>query len=244
MPATYGRRTVERRRFIGALAASACLHAVAIAVWLSLFAGLLAGVPTPTMPRVRVDVPSAQTSEVLFTSIEFRPRVALAPHRVTPPRPRRARPLPSPPAPQAVARVPARAVQRPIPRPVPPPPVPAVAKTEVAPTAAAPPAALPAETPSTAPTPAPKVAEAGLWGLDSAPVLLDRIAALLGDVHRQLHIEIDVDSRGRATGVRVDDPNVDHTLLERVVNTLLTAHYEAARCNNLPCPGELVFAYP
>lgn len=251
-PAMHGRRTIERRRLIGALAASSCLHLIAISIWISLFAGLFAGVPTPAALRDRLGTPSAHTDEVVFTSIEFRPRPALAPRHAS------RRPTVVPPATRlAVAIAPRHVAARPVSPRVEsahatkalPPQAVAVSPLSEAvgtaePSASAAPAPLPAEVPSAPPTPAPKVAEAGLWGLDSAPVLLDRAAELIGEVHRRLRIEIAVDARGRATEVHVDDPGIDRAVVERIVNALLTAHYEAARCNNLPCSGELVFAYP
>ncbi|TAM77756.1 hypothetical protein EPN44_02690 [bacterium] len=252
VPATHGRRTIERRRLIGALAASSCLHLVAIAVWISLFSGVFAGVPTPATLRDRLGAPSVQTNEVVFTSIELRVRPSAAP-RYTPHR-RAVAHLPARlavvaaradvaarPVPPRVRRVRAAATEPPQAFAVSPP---SKAEATVEPPASAAPASLPAAQPSAPPTPAPKAAEAGLWGLDSAPVLLDGAAGLIGEVHRQLRIEIAVDAHGRATDVHVDDPGADRALVEHIVNALLTARYAAARCNNLPCSGQLVFAYP
>ena len=251
-PATHGRRTIERRHLIGALAASSCLHAIAIAVWFSFLTGFFAGVPTPSTLRDRLDAPSVRTSEVVFTSIEFRARPSLVP-RAAPHR----RAVAHRPIRLAVVTAQARAAARPVPARVrsaravttaPPqafavsPPDQAAATAE--PSANAAPASLPAAQPSTPPTPAPQAAEAGLWGLDSAPVLLEGAATLIGEVHRRLHIEVVVDAHGRATEVHVEDPAGDRAMVERIVTALLRAHYEAARCNNLPCSGQLVFAYP
>ncbi len=251
-PATHGRRTIERRRLIGALAVSSCLHAIAIAVWFSLLTGPFAGVPIPATLHDRLDVPSVQTSEVVFTSVEFRARPSPIPRAALHRRAVVRRPVRL-----AVVAAQTRAAARPIPPRVrsaravtaaPPrafaesPPDQAAATAE--PTANAVPASLPAAQPSTPPTPAPQAAEAGLWGLDSAPVLLDGAAALIGEVHRRFHIEVAVDAHGRATEVHVEGPVGDRAMVERIVTALLAAHYEAARCNNLPCSGQLVFAYP
>lgn len=258
-PAEPG-RWVERRRLAGALVASCCFHVLAIAFWLSLVAGLFSGVPMPGSAANRIGSSASRGQEIVFTTIEFRPKPRHTARVLSVPRTRYHAPVRV-----MVAIAPMVARKR----------VPEVkrvaslstaarsavrsdvasvrAETEaagVAPEAQATPVAVataeatePAVTAE--PSAPPKVAaETGLWGLDSDPVLLDRVGALIGEVHRRLRIEIAVDARGKATSVRVVNGGDDEGLVRRVVSVLLSAHYAAARCNNLPCSGELVLAYP
>ncbi|MDE2571989.1 MAG: hypothetical protein KGM44_05640 [bacterium] len=249
------RRSTERHRLAGALVASCSLHLLAIVLWFSLLAGLFAGVALPTPPlRDRFSGPTARDAEMVVTTIEFRRKRSPAPRHVAAPHPLRPAPVPVAAAPRpSVTSAPRR--PRPLVEPAAPTPNPQATAQPAAEPSVVPPALAPSPEPAAArvatqpsaaaptPTPAARVAQAGLWGLDSAPVLLDRIGALLGDVHRRLRIEITVDADGRATAVRIEEGAGDAALEAHVSNALLSAHYAAARCNNLPCPGELQLTY-
>ncbi|HVA38361.1 MAG TPA: hypothetical protein VNJ51_12205 [Candidatus Dormibacteraeota bacterium] len=239
-----GRPTASRRRFGGALVASCCLHAAAIALAFSLLRGLLPGVPLPSAVRSRLASSPDRSAEMVFTSVEFRPKPAPPRRRASPAVAARPAPVPLPARRVAVHRrltVTAAPPEPAVPSPSrePPASVPGPA-ARAEPPASAP---SPPPTPEPTPTPLPQVVEAGLWGLDSAPVLLEPPDAILGRVHRRLRIEVEVDAAGRATRVRVEDAG-DAALSARVRDALLAARYAAARCNNLPCSGELVLVYP